>query len=657
MALSEIEKLERRYAENPQGLTFAPLAEVHRKNGDVARALELLRPGLSLHPDYIPASIVLGRCHLDLGELPAAETAFTHVLELDGENVIALKALADITERQGRFDESERWLRTLLAIDRSNDDARDQLTRVESTRRQTGTSAIVMPAEAPAEASAATGTPAEAASDGPTADALAEAATPSPDSPPRVSDPSEQVMGWVAESGSTEAAEATPLDLEELDPSLVTDAAQPEGIQLEQPVTLEESVQPLAGLVGRGEDLDVGSFDHVTDFRVETAEDIVLNSSGGSEFQVANAADELLARETFEPPPSPPEPMPDLEPAAEERFAAATDAWARSYEEAAPSPPDVGTSEAEASAAAAQAAGAQDSWREPVAPTPVEPPPPDAVTAEVPAAERDGADEPSEEPASREAEPAVRQSEFEVREPEHAATDWTPPWARPADEEPAAPAVAESGPPPSIEPREPAEPDLVVTASMAELLLQQGHPVEALTVYRLLANRGDESRYRDKIAELERLTAPPQPPAPAPPPVPAAAGTSAAPAPAYSILVTHGQSAEAFLRGVLAARPPAAAGGPPAHAAAASRSSTADPGGAPTRPAHDSLSLSSVFGEESGPTQPAVPTAGAGAGGGVSYDEFFSGPSSTPAPRPARAPDPKNDDLDQFHAWLQNLKR
>src|SRR5215207_1515137 len=136
MALSEIEKLERRYAENPQGLTFAPLAEVHRKNGDVARALELLRPGLTLHPDYIPASIVLGRCHLDLGDLPSAEAAFTHVLALDGENVIALKSLADITERLFRFDEAERWLRTLLAIDRSNDDARDQLGRVESAHRQ-----------------------------------------------------------------------------------------------------------------------------------------------------------------------------------------------------------------------------------------------------------------------------------------------------------------------------------------------------------------------------------------------------------------------------------------------------------------------------------------------------------------------------------------
>jgi hypothetical protein len=51
--------------------------------------------------------------------------------------------------------------------------------------------------------------------------------------------------------------------------------------------------------------------------------------------------------------------------------------------------------------------------------------------------------------------------------------------------------------------------------------------------------------------------------------------------------------------------------------------------------------------------------AGAGAGaapGGVSYDEFFGTASSAPA-RPSRTPDAKSDDLDQFHAWLQNLKR
>jgi hypothetical protein len=105
---------------------------------------------------------------------------------------------------------------------------------------------------------------------------------------------------------------------------------------------------------------------------------------------------------------------------------------------------------------------------------------------------------------------------------------------------------------------------------------------------------------------------------------------------------------------VLASRlpPPAAHHAEPSRPAAEAASE-----GAPTRPAHDSLSLSSVFGEESTPTPPAVPAGNATAPqGGVSYDEFFgaSGPAGTPRPR---AGDGKGDDLDQFHAWLQNLKR
>src|SRR6185503_21006756 len=95
---SEIDKLERRHRENPDGRTFAPLADAYRKAGDVPRALEVLKAGLQRHPDYLSASIVLGRCHLDLADLPAAETAFRRVLDLDKENVIAIKALADITE-------------------------------------------------------------------------------------------------------------------------------------------------------------------------------------------------------------------------------------------------------------------------------------------------------------------------------------------------------------------------------------------------------------------------------------------------------------------------------------------------------------------------------------------------------------------------------
>src|SRR5687767_8173899 len=135
MSTSEIAKLESRWRDNPQGLTFAPLAEAYRKQRDPRRALEILQPGLERHPDYIPANIVLGRCHWDLSDMDAAEEAFTHVLALDGENVIALKALADITERQSRPHEAERWLDMLLSVDRSNDEARDQLARIRAVLR------------------------------------------------------------------------------------------------------------------------------------------------------------------------------------------------------------------------------------------------------------------------------------------------------------------------------------------------------------------------------------------------------------------------------------------------------------------------------------------------------------------------------------------
>src|SRR3954471_4551853 len=146
MATSEIEKLERRYTENPHGLTFAPLAEVHRKNGDISRALDLLRIGLELHPNYIPASIVLGRCHQDLGDLPAAEAAFAHVLRLDEENVIALKSLADMNERQDRLEEAERWLQRLVSVDRSNEEARQQLERIQTLKEQAGRRPAAVPA-------------------------------------------------------------------------------------------------------------------------------------------------------------------------------------------------------------------------------------------------------------------------------------------------------------------------------------------------------------------------------------------------------------------------------------------------------------------------------------------------------------------------------
>ena len=91
---SEIEKLERRYAENPKGRNFAPLADAYRKAGQLDQALELCTSGLEHHPDYVSAHIVFGRCLIDQHQDANAAVVFWKVFELDPENVLALTALA-----------------------------------------------------------------------------------------------------------------------------------------------------------------------------------------------------------------------------------------------------------------------------------------------------------------------------------------------------------------------------------------------------------------------------------------------------------------------------------------------------------------------------------------------------------------------------------
>ena len=265
MATSEIEKLERRYAENPHGLTFAPLAEVHRKNGDVTRALELLRVGLELHPNYIPASIVLGRCHQDLGDLAAAEEAFAHVLRLDDENVIALKSLADINERQDRLDDAERWLRRLISVDRSNEEARHQLERIETAKEQ-GSSAPHETAPVEAKPAEPQDEPAEMAPLDLTDDLKKEAAEPALE-PAALQDRQPTASSEVAPENLVQEPEATAVAGEPT-PLLGLESA-----EFEPP-----RVSP--GPLG---------------LEIETESDVVLHSSGASEFTVPDASQDFAA--------------------------------------------------------------------------------------------------------------------------------------------------------------------------------------------------------------------------------------------------------------------------------------------------------------------------------------------------------------------------
>jgi tetratricopeptide (TPR) repeat protein len=92
----EIRRFEEQYRSQPESLVFARLADAYRKAGQSRRALAVLTDGLTRHPDYPSGHIVLARTLRDLGRLDEAASAFQRVLELDGNNLVAVRELEEL---------------------------------------------------------------------------------------------------------------------------------------------------------------------------------------------------------------------------------------------------------------------------------------------------------------------------------------------------------------------------------------------------------------------------------------------------------------------------------------------------------------------------------------------------------------------------------
>ncbi|HYK82452.1 MAG TPA: tetratricopeptide repeat protein [Gemmatimonadales bacterium] len=657
---SEIEKLEKRWAENPKGRNFAPLADAYRKAGELDRAIELCKAGLARHPDYVSAHIVYGRCLIDQHNDAGASEVFRKVLTLDPENVLGLKILAEIAERGGRYEETVEWLGRLLNADPMNGEAGEALIRAKSKAAQAATvktaaplvpatpaPAAPPPAPAPPPPAAARATaaraPAPAPSAGPAARSGVAAPAPAgarptprpsaaPPAPPAPPGPPRPPPPPPARAPATGASVAR----------LVPEATPPQRPAPDFVVQSEEPPPP-PQLSVTGQPRDIETFDGTLDFNA-VAHD-------------AARADGLEVQEEVRLKPQ------ELH----------VEGLARTqYESGAYTPPP-------------EAAGAEETFPKIDLPLIM----PDEVPARAPAGSAGvgGVGGPA---------------------------DTAPPAAvRLSDDDGAADTAALS----RVEP--------VLTETMAELYLRQGHLDEALRVYQaLLAERPGDARLRARVAALS------------PGGRPGRHGT--------------GESLTGFLKRLMAARPGAAAEppaptpslppapyphGPPRAAAPQERESATTHGGSPllenafgtgsaaergsvpgalgeaTRPAAagDNISLDQVFGEEGlgsssaraephEPSHPAEPHAAlppppsppaaaepSQQTGGFSFDQFFSpaappatggapgapggagggggagGPAAPKAPGRTSGSKPRpqaedEGDLDQFQAWLRGLK-
>jgi tetratricopeptide (TPR) repeat protein len=126
----EIRRFEEQFRNQPESLVFARLADAYRKSGDAVRALEVLEEGIRRHPDYLSAHIVSARTLRDLGRIDEARKAFERVIELDAENLVAIRGLAEMARESGDRESEISWLERLQAADPQGEESSARLAEL-----------------------------------------------------------------------------------------------------------------------------------------------------------------------------------------------------------------------------------------------------------------------------------------------------------------------------------------------------------------------------------------------------------------------------------------------------------------------------------------------------------------------------------------------
>ncbi|MCC6317773.1 MAG: hypothetical protein IT361_08790 [Gemmatimonadaceae bacterium] len=128
---ARLDELKKKFDDNPRRY-FAPLANEYRKLGDLVQAIALCRTHLPNQPGHISGNIVLGQALFESRELIESRQAFEAALDLDPENLIALRYLGDIARHEGASDVAQSWYQRVLDADPRNDEIVQLMREVEA---------------------------------------------------------------------------------------------------------------------------------------------------------------------------------------------------------------------------------------------------------------------------------------------------------------------------------------------------------------------------------------------------------------------------------------------------------------------------------------------------------------------------------------------
>ena len=144
-----IEELRRRVQADPASIAFAALAEEFRRAGRYREAIETCRTGLQRHPSYLSARVTLGRSLVEVGQFDEAREVLEHVLRAAPENLAAIRALAEIHERQGETPEALEHFRVAMQVATEDAAAAAQASAVPAPPIPVSTAKPIVPSPAP----------------------------------------------------------------------------------------------------------------------------------------------------------------------------------------------------------------------------------------------------------------------------------------------------------------------------------------------------------------------------------------------------------------------------------------------------------------------------------------------------------------------------
>ncbi len=128
---SRIAELRRRVQEDPASIAFAQLAEEYRRLGRYEEAVSYCRSGLARHPEYLSARVTLARALVELGAWAEAEAELDVVLGSAPDNLVALRAMAEVQQNRGAADRAREFQQRAFALARATPELGEIAGRID----------------------------------------------------------------------------------------------------------------------------------------------------------------------------------------------------------------------------------------------------------------------------------------------------------------------------------------------------------------------------------------------------------------------------------------------------------------------------------------------------------------------------------------------